>query len=135
MLQQWGTNVLRTGFHDDIWIASLENKLRNTTDDVVITDCRFPNEIKAIKAAGGIVVRIRRGDEPEWYKAAVAYNRGPNGNAEWALSKNKLDKLGVHASEYSWIGTDFDQVIDNNGTLDHLYNQVKYLAQDHQPAK
>lgn len=130
VLQQWGTNVLRTGFHDDIWIASLENKLRNTTDDVVITDCRFPNEIKAIKAAGGIVVRVRRGNEPEWYDAAIGYNRGPNGNSRWALSKKKLDEMGVHASEYGWIGTDFDQIIDNNGTLDHLYNQVKYLAQD-----
>jgi hypothetical protein len=128
VLQQWGTNVLRTGFHNDIWIASLENKLRNTTDDVVITDCRFPNEINAIKAAGGIVVRIRRGDEPEWYTAAVAYNRGPNGNSQWAVSKQKLDKLGVHPSEYSWIGTDFDQILDNNGTLDHLYNQVMHLA-------
>ena len=56
VLQQWGTEVCRRGFHDDIWIASLENKLRNTTDDVVITDCRFPNEIKAIKAAGGKVI-------------------------------------------------------------------------------
>jgi hypothetical protein len=130
VLQYWGTNVLRTGFHDDIWIASLENKLRNSTDDVVITDCRFPNEIKAIKAAGGIVVRIQRGDEPNWYDAAVAYNRGPNGNSCWALSKQTLHEFGVHASEYSWIGTDFDQVIDNNGTLDHLYNQVMHLAQD-----
>lgn len=135
VLQQWGTNVLRTGFHDDIWIASLENKLRNTTDDVVITDCRFPNEIRAIKAAGGIVVRIRRGDEPEWYPAAVAYNRGPNGNAEWSLSKAKLDRLGVHASEYSWIGTEFDQILDNNGTLDHLYTQVKNLAPNPHVAK
>jgi hypothetical protein len=122
--------VLRTGFHDDIWIASLENKLRHSTDDVVITDCRFPNEILAIKAAGGIVVRIQRGDEPEWYGAAVAYNRGPNNNSHWSLSKKKLDELGVHASEYSWIGTDFDQIIDNNGTLDHLYQQVMHLAQD-----
>ena len=130
VLQQWGTEVCRKGFHDDIWIASLENKLRNTTDDVVITDCRFPNEIDAIKQAGGIVVRIRRGKEPEWYDAAVAYNRGPNSNSRWSLSKKKLDNFGVHASEYSWIGTKFDQILDNNGTLDHLYNQVKRLAQD-----
>jgi len=53
MLQLWGTEVCRRGFHDDIWIASLENKLRNSQDDIVITDCRFPNEIKSIKAAGG----------------------------------------------------------------------------------
>ena len=27
VLQHWGTDVLRYGFHDDIWIASLEYKL------------------------------------------------------------------------------------------------------------
>jgi hypothetical protein len=30
MLQLWGTEVCRSGFHNDIWIASLENKLRKT---------------------------------------------------------------------------------------------------------
>jgi len=135
ILQQWGTEVCRKNFHDDIWIASLENKLRNSKDDVVISDCRFPNEIQAIKQAGGIVVRVVRGPEPEWYDAAVSVNRGPNGNSTWALSGRRLDQLGVHASETSWVGTQFDVVLDNNSTLDNLYQQVKRLVQDHPPAK
>jgi hypothetical protein len=135
ILQQWGTEVCRKNFHDDIWIASLENKLRNSRDDVVISDCRFPNEIRAIKTAGGIVVRVVRGPEPEWYDAAVSRNRGPNGNSTWALSGRRLEQLGVHASETSWVGTKFDVVLDNNGTLDDLYQQVKNLVQDRPPAK
>jgi len=51
ILQYWGTEVCRQGFHDDIWIASLENKMRKTGDNIVISDVRFPNEIKAIKSA------------------------------------------------------------------------------------
>jgi len=128
ILQYWGTEVCRRAFHDDIWIAALENKLRNSKDDIVISDCRFPNEIKSIKDAGGIVVRVVRGPEPEWYNAAVAYNRGPNGNAEWALSKAKLDRLKIHASETAWVGTKFDYVLDNNGTIDDLFDQVKNLV-------
>lgn len=128
ILQQWGTEVCRKNFHDDIWIASLENKLRNSKDDVVISDCRFPNEIRAIKQSGGRVVRVVRGPEPEWYDAAVSVNRGPNGNSTWALSGRKLEQLGVHASETSWVGTKFDVVLDNNGTLDDLYQQVKNLV-------
>lgn len=135
ILQQWGTEVCRKNFHDDIWIASLENKLRNSRDDVVISDCRFPNEIQAIKQSGGIVVRVLRGPEPEWYDAAVSVNRGPNGNSTWALSGRRLEQLGVHASETAWVGTKFDVVLDNNGTLDDLYQQVKHLVQDHPPAK
>ncbi len=129
ILQYWGTDVCRRAFHDDIWIASLENKLRNSQDDVVISDCRFPNEILAIKRAGGIVVRVVRGPEPEWYEAALSANRGPDGNTSWALSKRRLESLKIHASETSWIGTKFDAVLDNNSTLDHLYEQVKNLAQ------
>jgi hypothetical protein len=135
ILQNWGTNILRIGFHDDIWIASLENKLRNSQDDVVISDCRFPNEIAAIKQSGGIVVRVVRGAEPEWYGAAMSHNRGPNGNSTWALSGRRLAQLGVHDSETAWVGTRFDMVLDNNGTLDDLYQQVKRLVQDHPPAK
>ena len=134
ILQQWGTEVCRKAFHDDIWIASLENKLRNSQDDVVITDCRFPNEIRAIKAAGGKVIRVVRGPEPDWYDAAVSVNHGPDGNSSWSLSKKKLAKLGIHASETSWVGYNFDVVIDNNSTLDNLYQQVKRLVQDHHVA-
>lgn len=130
MLQLWGTEVCRRGFHDDIWIASLENKLRNSQDDIVITDCRFPNEIKSIRAAGGKIVRVVRGPEPEWYDAAVSVNRGPDGNPTWSLSTAKMQRLGIHASETAWVGTEFDVVLDNNSTLDDLYRQVKRLAQD-----
>ena len=35
----------------------------------------------------------------------------------------------VHASEYSWIGTEFDAEIDNNGSVDDLYRQIKNLVQ------
>jgi hypothetical protein len=135
ILQNWGTEVCRKNFHDDIWIASLENKLRSSTDDIVISDCRFPNEIAAIKKAGGRVVRVVRGAEPDWYDAAVSRNRGPNGNSSWALSGRQLEQLGIHASETAWVGTEFDAIIDNNGTLDDLYTQVMCLAQDPRDAK
>jgi hypothetical protein len=131
VLKYWGTEVCRRAFHDDIWIASLENKLRNSKDDIVISDCRFPNEIKSIKDAGGIVIRVVRGPEPEWYDAAVSLNKGPNGNATWSLSQDKIKRLGIHASETAWVGTKFDAVLDNNKTIDDLFAQVKDLVSNH----
>jgi hypothetical protein len=136
VLQVWGTEVARKSYHDDIWIASLENKLRKTHDDVVISDCRFPNEIQAIKAAGGIVIRVVRGPEPAWYELAQTVNQGPTRNTKWRLSKNELETYKIHASETAWIGTDFDAVIDNNEDgMDNLFKQVKNLVVNHQPAK
>ncbi len=130
VLQYWGTEVCRRAFHDDIWIASLENKLRNSKDDVVISDCRFPNEIKSIKDAGGIVIRVIRGPEPGWYQDAVNMNSG-NTNMNWMISKTKMEQLGIHASETAWVGTKFDAVLDNNGTIDDLFAQVKDLVSNH----
>jgi len=127
VLQYWGTEVVRRGFHDDTWIASLENKLRKTTDDVVISDCRFPNEIAAIKRAGGVVVRVRRGADPAWYSLAETVTSGPQ-NMAWTTSKIELEKYAIHASETAWIGTEFDAVLDNNASMDHLYGQVNDLV-------
>ena len=119
VLQYWGTEVCRNGFHDDMWIASLENKLRLSTDDVVISDCRFPNEIKSIKDAGGIVIRVIRGPEPNWFDVAVSANAG-----EFAAGV-VMENLKIHASETAWVGTKFDFELDNNGTIDDLYTQIK----------
>ena len=128
VLQYWGTEVVRKGFHNDTWVASLENRLRQTQDDIVITDCRFPNEIKAIKAVGGEVIRIKRGPEPDWYDHAKNYNKGVK-KIGWALGRDTLEKAGVHASEYSWVGSKFDTVLENDGTLDELFEQVeKFLV-------
>ena len=129
VLQQWGTEVCRANFHDDIWVASVENKLRQTKDDIVITDCRFRNEVDAIKNANGITLRSNRGPEPEWYDAAN--NKGPDGNSLWALSKAKLDKLKIHASEYSSVGLEYDHYIDNNGSIDDLHNTLSQLLNRH----
>ena len=125
VLQYWGTEVCRHGFHDDIWIASVENKMRKTADNIVISDVRFPNEIKAIHNAGGKVIRVKRGPEPEWYDAAVSINRGPDGNTSWALSKNKLEQLKIHASETAWVGGNIDITISNDGTIDELFEAIK----------
>jgi hypothetical protein len=121
ILQYWGTEVCRKGFHDDIWIASLENKLRNSADDVVISDCRFPNEIKSIKDAGGVIVWVKRGELPDWYNLAVDANNGSN------VAANELKMKKIHASETSWVGTKFDHIIDNNGSIDQLYQQIQTL--------
>ena len=127
VLQYWGTEVCRRGFHDDIWIASVENKLRRTKDNIVISDCRFPNEIASIKDAGGSVIRVVRGPEPEWYEHAMNFNKGER-EIGWAIGRQRLEQLGIHASETAWVGTNFDYVLDNNSTLDSLFNQFETVV-------
>jgi hypothetical protein len=124
VLQYWGTEVCRQGFHDDIWIASVENKMRKTTDNIVISDVRFPNEIRAIHNAGGIVVRVQRGVMPHWYDVAIQANKGVES------AQNFLKKEGIHASETAWVGGKIDHVLCNDSSIDDLYNQIKNLVED-----
>ena len=122
VLQYWGTEVCRKAFHDDIWIAALEARLSRRSDNTVISDVRFPNEIQSIRNAGGTIVWVQRGELPEWYLTAVLAN---GGNVE---KQTELKQLGVHISETAWVGTEFDAIIDNNGTIDELYTNIKNLA-------
>ena len=123
VLQQWGTEVGRRAFHDDIWIASVENKLRSIKDDIVISDCRFPNELKSVKRAGGITIRVMRGPNPYWYDSAVALNKGYY-TTGYVEARKVLDDSGIHASEYSSVGLDYDYIIENNGSIDELHRKV-----------
>ena len=122
VLQQWGTEVCRKSFHNDIWIVSLENRLRQSTDNIVISDCRFPNEVKAIKNAGGKVIWIQRGALPVWYDIAVAANNND------FVAQQQLAEFKVHASETAWVGTEFDAIVDNNSSLAQLYGQIDKLV-------
>jgi hypothetical protein len=124
VLQYWGTEVCRQGFHDDIWIASVENKMRKTTDNIVISDVRFPNEIKAIHNAGGIVVRVHRGVMPHWYDIAIQANKGVESAQKF------LKKEGIHTSETAWVGGKIDHILYNDSSIDDLYNQIKNLVED-----
>jgi hypothetical protein len=128
VLQYWGTEVCRTGFHDDIWIAALENRLRQRTGHTVISDVRFPNEIRAIRNAGGRIIWIRRGELPEWYTCALTENTTDE-DRQWLLQDaNELmpQKFpNVHRSEWAWVGTNFDAELDNNGSVDELHASLK----------
>ena len=57
-LQYFGSEVMR-GVNDNIWI---DCTLSNCGKDAIISDCRFPNEAKAVKARGGIVIKVVRPD-------------------------------------------------------------------------
>lgn len=130
ILQYWGTEVCRKNFHDNIWINSVEHKLNNISDNVVISDVRFPNEIQSIKDAGGMVIRTHRGEDPVWYRAAEIVNHGmthANSSREILDAMTKLEAYKIHASETAWIGTDFDAILDNDGSIDDLYNQINQL--------
>lgn len=53
---EWGRDLIAS----DLWIRAFNAALARTPGNVVIDDCRFPNEADAVLSAGGILVRIER---------------------------------------------------------------------------
>ena len=127
-LQLLGTDVMRNHFDPDIWLNSLEyrvKKLHNQNECVVISDCRFKNELELIRRVGGTTILVQRDDKPEWYDIALAANNG-DAVAKHIMSK---DFANIHLSEYEWIGSDIDFTINNNGTLEDLYANVDIVIE------
>jgi hypothetical protein len=50
-------------------------------------------------------------------------------NAGFEPDQELLEQMGIHASETAWVGTNFDGVLDNNGGIQDLYDQIKSLVQ------
>jgi hypothetical protein len=110
VLQYFGTEVMRQGMHDTIWIDSCLARYKG--EPTVISDTRFENEIKTIRESGGKIILVKRGQDPDWFTSYVEGNIMP---------------AGIHSSEFAWAKSDFDYVIRNAGTLEELYSQIDDL--------
>lgn len=102
-LEYFGTKIVRK-LKYDAWSKFTINKvLAEQSELAIIPDVRFPNEVSAIKDAGGIVIRLTRN----------IFNS--TAEAETALDKEV----------YDW--NNFDLVIDNQDTtLEQLCELLKF---------
>ena len=131
-LQLFGTECIRNVFSENVWSSSLIMRYNeNNRKPTVVTDCRFRNEIFAIKKASGYIIRISRGREPDWYEMMRRYNSGEM-YIEEEMKVNDLIREGKipHVSETNWIGCKFDRTIINNGSVNDLYEVVDDIMED-----
>ena len=104
ILQQFGTEIMRGQMYDGIWVDSVIGRYKG--ENTVISDTRFQNEIKTIKAHGGKILLVKRGELP---------------------TREEMQKQGAHRSEWDWMGSEFDYIIENNGTLTQLNVKIDKL--------
>lgn len=119
-MQNFGTDIMRKHFNDDIWIINTEKRILDVAGPVVLTDGRFPNEIKMVRRLGGAVHRVRRGPDPVWMDVAYQANAGD------PFARKKLEDVHrVHLSEWAWIGETLDRSIRNDGDIFDLHETVE----------
>jgi len=95
-LQRYGTEAHRDIFGTDFWVDHALKGV-DSNKDFVFTDARFENELQRIKSLGGYNVRITR---------------------------SELDSFDTHASEIAPPIYLVDYSIENNGTMEELYERV-----------
>jgi hypothetical protein len=88
VMQYVGTDIFRR-MYGNVWVDYCINQIRGDESDIaVIGDCRFLNEVEAIKAAGGKVIKFTRNFD----------------STDGHLSENDLNDFDG-----------FDAVVDNRG--------------------
>lgn len=121
-----GTDLFRDQFHNNVWVLSMERRVSMLGEHsrVLFVDGRFPNELSLGRKLGGTVVRVRSGPEPEWYDIARRANFGD------PVAGGQMKNLGVHRSEWAWIGQRVDHTIDNDKAkgLDAFYREVRRVC-------
>lgn len=122
VLQHYGTEIMRTHFHTDIWVASLENNLlKNPAENIVISDARFVNELNMLKSLEAEMICVARGDKPTWWNIAEKAHTDTIAMAYMVNSK-------IHRSEWDWADYKFDDIIYNNGSLEDLKDTVNDIV-------
>jgi deoxyadenosine/deoxycytidine kinase len=127
LLQNIGTDLFRDQLHPNTWINALfadykevKKYYKNNAEGLIkegyayrkvpnwiITDVRFPNEAKAIKDRGGIIIRV---------------NRAAHGTS-------MTDLVSAHPSETALDTFEFDYTINNDGDLEKLISLVRDILE------
>lgn len=109
VLQHVGTDIFRNDLKrwipniycpSTLWVENFKRWVTKRTGNVVVSDVRFLDEAKCIKALGGTIVRVER---PSLYTSGQVHN---------------------HASETDMYQIQPDIVLMNGGTLDNLFKKV-----------
>lgn len=118
LLQKLGTDAMRNGLHQNVWVNALMSDYLATTITIginewdfwemdvmpnwIITDTRFPNEVEAVKQKDGLLIKVIRDSD--------------NTVGTRHISETALD-------DYN----DWDYVINNNGSVLELREQIKEI--------
>jgi hypothetical protein len=107
VMQHFGTDAFRETYGEDVWVDSLLQRLRlRLPAAAVVSDVRFPNEVRGIQNASGEVIRID--------------------------ASERLDHEDDHASETAL--DDFEgyvRVVENNGSLDEFKRKAHSIAKEY----
>lgn len=145
LLQKLGTEAMRDGLHENVWVNALFADYKEELDPYhfkshinestlkypnwILTDMRFPNEMEAVVEKDGITIRVVR------YPETVKQSRGPKDietvpfdpTNQKHMDLWKGDSSRLHPSETALDKAKFDYEIINDGEIVDLIEKVKQI--------
>ena len=110
VMQLVGTDLFRAMKHD-VWTSSTIQKIQTEQKKIaLIADCRFPNEVKAVKESGGVIIKL---------------TRNPFNSDH--LSETALDHENYDQRNFDTIITNHYMSIDNQNDVIYKYLRKKGL--------
>ena len=114
-LQRIGTECGRKLISENVWADAMEREIRQLLErgvnHVVVTGIRYENELKMIQRLGGETVWIERPSARASHEEKI---RSAAASADTA----------THSSEVSLDVKRFDSVIENDGSLEQLFERA-----------
>jgi len=151
LLQTIGTEAMRNCIHENVWANALfvdykaryfsnekevskgnfdyyKSGVDNNAEFVIekfpnwiITDTRFPNELRAVEDRGGITIRINRP-----YVLDFRTKKPIESNKQYVFSETTASTYN-HPSETALDDAQFKYTIYNNGTIEDLIEKVREI--------
>lgn len=135
-------NSLMADYQNDIYFSlynlvdnknSIQTNIKASLTEYpywIITDVKFPNEVKSIKEKNGIIIKINRPIMIRRYSNAASYIDKPfdkNNKKHVKLLEGELLRNPPQESKIALDNCESDYVIENEGTLDDLIKKVKEI--------
>lgn len=92
VMQFIGTDIFRK-IKNDVWSSATINKIKNEKPQLaIIADCRFPNEVEAVRDAGGIVIKLTRNPYNSDHESEVALDENvyPTSNFDLVIYNDNI---------------------------------------------
>jgi len=105
VMQYVGTDIFRKMQHN-VWADATIRKIQDENLPLaVIADCRFPNEVQAVKNAGGLVIKLNRNlyNSTHESETALDENRYDQSNFDFLIDNTDLDIGEKNELIYSFL--------------------------------
>lgn len=92
VMQIVGTDIFRK-MYTNVWADSTINKIKTEKKQLaIIADCRFPNEVEAVRKSGGLVIKLTRNlhDSDHASEVALDENNYDQQNFDLIVPNHKL---------------------------------------------